>query len=413
MRTIREILALALVLLSAQLMVAYEPTADECRGSLSPYSSGHSIVAAPDTLRPIYLSHVGRHGSRYPASGSYARRVAAWLEKADSSRQLTQAGQRLLATVREVLRLSDGRWGALDSIGFAEHRAIADRMARRCPELFADGRSVVLLASYSPRATLSMYTAAEELQRHAPGLRITLLEDSASNALMRFFDTDTAFIAYHKQGEWRPLYRDFYERVCPTSPARRWVGRAMKLSDEQARELSLWAYYVVAGLDAMGLECHWDRYFTTTELSGLWQCFNYRQYLQRSASVAGSQPIEAARPLLQSIITEADAVLRGDREVTATLRYGHGETLMPLVGLMALRGCYYLTYYDDTVVDNWRDSYISPMAANLQLTFYRSPSGRIYVRGDLNEQPVPLIRGTDSLYVEWPRLRAYLLNFLL
>lgn len=413
MNTGIKLAVLTLTLVVALTVAAYNPTPDECRGSLAPYGDARGIVAAPDTLRPIYISLVGRHGSRYPASGTFARKVESWLSKADSSRSLSKAGAQLLAVVREVLTLSQGRWGALDSLGFAEHRAIASRLQERCPALFADGRSVVMLSSYSPRATLSMYTEAEVLQQSAPGLRIELREDSVSNALMRFFETDTAFTSYLKHGDWKQLYNDFYKRTCPTSPARRWINRGVKLTDEQARELSLNAYYVVAGLDAMGLESHWERYFTAAELSTLWQCFNYRQYLQRSASVAGNQPIEAARPLLQEIITDADAVLRGDRDIAATLRFGHGETLMPLLSLMALRECYYLTYYDDTVADHWRDCYISPMAANLQLTFYRAPSGRVYVRGDLNETPVPLMRGSDSLYVPWDLLRTYLLNFLL
>ena len=93
---------------------------------------------------------------------------------------------------------------------------------------------------------------------------------------------------------------------------------------------------------------------------------------------------------------------------TVNLRFGHAETLMPLLALMHLPGCYYLTNYFDTVGKHWLDFNIVPMAANLQMILFRSDSGKYYLRTDLNEIPVTLIPGDDTLYLPWTRARAYL-----
>ncbi|MDE6269696.1 MAG: hypothetical protein K2M12_02425, partial [Muribaculaceae bacterium] len=102
-----------------------------------------------------------------------------------------------------------------------------------------------------------------------------------------------------------------------------------------------------------------------------------------------------------------------DTVVTVRLRFGHAETLMPLLSLMRLRGCYYLTNYFDTVGLHWRDFDIVPMAANLQLVLFRAnKTGRYYVRASLNERPVPLLPNSEEIYISWTEARNYLMRCL-
>ena len=113
------------------------------------------------------------------------------------------------------------------------------------------------------------------------------------------------------------------------------------------------------------------------------------------------------------MINSAEAALSGNSNIKANLRFAHAETIIPLFGLMALPGCYYLTHYFDSVGKQWQDGYVAPMASNLQLIYFSSPSGKIYVRGDLNEIPITLIRGNDSLYVSWDDLKNFWYQLLL
>lgn len=154
----------------------------------------------------------------------------------------------------------------------------------------------------------------------------------------------------------------------------------------------------------MNLQIDITKYFTKEEFNVLWGISNFRQYIQRTASTVSSVPADIASPLLLDLINTTDKFLADSTSVAPVqLRLGHAETLMPLLSLMRLQGCYYLTNYYDTVGLHWKNFDIVPMAANLQLILFRSKSGKIYVRCDLNEKPVHLIPNDQSLYVEWEK----------
>lgn len=85
---------------------------------------------------------------------------------------------------------------------------------------------------------------------------------------------------------------------------------------------------------------------------------------------------------------------------------------MPLLALMRLQGCYYVTNYFDTVGLHWRDFHVVPMASNIQFTLLRSTSGTLYLRVDLNETPVPLIPGRSEIYTPWTQAMDYLTRCL-
>ena len=77
---------------------AADPTAtnytfDDCRGSLSPYPTIESLQAYADSLTPVYISHIGRHGSRFPASSMHASALLEFLNRADSAATLTGTGK--------------------------------------------------------------------------------------------------------------------------------------------------------------------------------------------------------------------------------------------------------------------------------------------------------------------------------
>ena len=79
---------------------------------------------------------------------------------------------------------------------------------------------------------------------------------------------------------------------------------------------------------------------------------------------------------------------------------------------MHIEGCYYLTNYFETVGLHWRDFYVAPMAANLQLILLRAKSGELYLLTRLNEQSVSLIPNTTTAIVPWAKAREYLLKCL-
>ena len=385
--------------------------ATQCEGSLTPYPTIET-VAYPDSLTPKYISHVGRHGSRYPASSSHCLKLKETLEHAAELGIITPLGKDLLKLTESVIAVSNNRWGALDSLGMAEQRAIATRMVRNFSDVFTDGTQVNALCSYSPRCMMSMFSFVHQMDRMNNKLEFNTATGRKYSYLMRPFDTDTDYIEFSRSKPWEPVYDEFVEEVCPLTALIRVVGKDYPFGDTKtARDLAIIEYYVVAGLEAMGMKQEMNKYFTADEMNALWSCFNLRQYLQRTNTTVSSVPSDISSALLLDIINGIDRACEGVNPSVADLRFGHAETLMPLLSLLRLPGCYYLTNYFDTVGQHWRDFEVVPMAANLQLILFRNVSNsKWYVRVDLNEKPVCLITGDDRIYVPWGEARRYLMD---
>ena len=94
-------------------------------------------TAAPKGYKPFYISHYGRHGSRYHTGTLYFSKAMTPLQKADSLGLLTAEGKSLLAELQELLDIHQGHFGMLSERGLREHRGIAERMYQRFPEVFS------------------------------------------------------------------------------------------------------------------------------------------------------------------------------------------------------------------------------------------------------------------------------------
>lgn len=412
---ITAILVLATVLgLRAADPMATDYSMRQCEGSLTPYPAEVNPAVFPDSLKPVYINHVGRHGSRYPASASNCLKLRQALLRADSLGTITPLGRRLMRLNDLVIERSNNQWGALDSLGMAEQRSIATRMFYNFGEIFSGGASVTAISSYSPRSMMSMYSFTHQLDRMDNRINFITSTGRVNSALMRPFDVDNDYLQFRKDKLWSPAYDAYFATACPTTAIRRVLGNRYPFAtDDEARDLAITEYYVIAGCSCMGIEPGASQYFTKEEYNALWSCFNLRQYLQRTATTVSAVPAEIASALIQDIIATTEGFIGGTNPSVANLRFGHAETLMPLLSLLRLKGCYYMTNYFDTVALHWRDFDVVPMAANLQIILFRAKeSGRYYIRVDVNEKPVPLQPGSTVLYTPWGEARDYMTRCL-
>lgn len=412
----RSLTIIATLLLSIFIARGADPTDtsysfQQCEGSAMPYPVPAESVTLPDSLTAVFINHVGRHGARFPSSPKNVTTLIRELAKADSAKALTPAGEELLTLAKFVSETSRNRWGALDSLGMAEQRGIASRMFRNYGMLFNDTR-INAISSYSPRCVMSMYEFTHQLDRLNNHIEITTSSGRQNSPLMRPFDLDPDFIEWVKNGDWKAAYEMQFETMMPTAPARKlFKGEyAKEMTNDDARKVSFHAFKLLQGLSAMGLPSKMERYFTREEANQAWSCTNLSHYLERTASTLSTLPAEIAAPLLTDLLTTAEAAVEGKQQYAVMLRFGHAETLMPLLSLMHLDGCYYLTNYFDTVALHWKDFHVVPMASNLQMILVKSKSGKMYVRLDLNERPIPLLPGSDIIYTPWEQAREYLLR---
>lgn len=403
----------------AALMLLFNPhtaaqttdyTFRECLGSSMPYPDVSSTTQTPDSLRPIMINHVGRHGARYMSSGKAADNVRKALKNAVRLRTITPLGRRMLRLTEQIIERTAGRWGVLDTLGKAEQMGIGMRMYSDFPSLMRDGR-IKAISSYVPRCIMSMYEMTHQIARLDDKVEIHTSSGRQNNPLLRFFSDNRELEELFATDYFRLALNEASDSMVPRTVLRKMLGSGYpynEIHDQAALTMDI--YSCLAATAAMELRCDISQYVTREEFNAMWSFKNYSQHLVHSASAISDAPAKAARALLDDIITTTDRLIEGDSTVAPVqLRFGHAETLMPLLALMRIPGCYLDSDNPDEVSRQWLDFRIVPMAANFRIIVFRGPKDVIYIRADLNEQPINLIEDDPRIYLPWNEAKAYLL----
>lgn len=366
---------------------------------------------APKGFRPFHISHYGRHGSRYLIADSDYTRVSALLHKADSLGALADRGVELMGRLDSLMLETAGRGGDLSPLGRRQHHDIAARMYANYPEVFNDRAEISARSTLVPRCILSMASFCESLKERNPRLSIGM---ESSNRYMPYicYSTPESNLFNSPDGWWEEVYRKFVKSH--TNPDRL---VSTVFSDEgfvkryvNPEDFMWWIYWLAS--DAQNTECRISFYdfFTSDELFDLWQCFNSVFYA-RHADFGPSEGVhlQNAAPLLRNIIETADAAIESE-ETSAALRFGHDGNVVPLTSLMHLKGCDAVIDEPEDFYKGWCDWKVTPMAANIQLIFYRNPKKpeTVLVKILHNERETSVPVDTDIWpYYDWNDLKAY------
>ena len=132
-----------------------------------------ALSAAPAGYEAFYMSHYGRHGSRWLTNALYYSRPVRVLEQADSAGVLTVQGQRLLRDLRQVRDAAYQRDGDLSDVGAQQHQAIASRMVDNFPSIFSDGAHIDARSTVIIRCILSMQNETMSLRARNPRMTFT------------------------------------------------------------------------------------------------------------------------------------------------------------------------------------------------------------------------------------------------
>lgn len=376
------------------------------------------LSADPEGYIPFYISHYGRHGSRYHYSLDDYRYVTDILEKASAESGLTQLGQQLLDEMKKIRDNADKRAGDLTPLGWEQHRGIARRMMKNFPSVFTgDNKKIDAKSTMVVRCVLSMNAFCQELNRENPKLDIVNdASDKYQNFLCHgkvvneFSDNPAELDAFYKKREPSDdvLYRIFANK----NVVKKYVNK-----DRFVRNL----YYMLVALQGVDVEnldertCSLTKIFTISELAAQWQMQNVYWYMGYAKGPhKGGEGKNSGVYLLDKIREEADAAISGNG-LAANLRFGHDIGLLPLVALLNLDGIGE-TYTDlELLHNNWQDFSIVSMAGNFQMVFYRknnpSASGCQYlVKFLVNEREVKLPASKAPVvgnYYDWNMVRDY------
>lgn len=374
-------------------------------GSSMPYPALTEEVVIPDTLTAVMVNHVGRHGARYPSGPSHTAAIRSTLLRA----ALTLQGERLLAVADSVDRVTAHRWGALDSLGMAEQSGIAARMMERTPELFSDSVRVQAISSYVPRCVTSMYAFLHRISREHPKASVTAASGPQFSPEMRFFSINPLYLQWADTLNRDSILISLPQFEVAQSTLANFVDNAERFTPRERLRFLLALYSTLSIQEAAGGNPDlWRQFVTPAQMEAMWAVNDTRQHLMHSASAQSTIPTAISTPLLLDIIGSFDNfIATGCDSPQIVLRFGHAETLMPLLALMQIPGTVF-TGPTAAVPANWHNYSIVPMAANLQMLLLRSVSGHLYVLTLVNERPVSV--GNLPFIAPWKELRRFLVD---
>ncbi len=367
---------------------------------------------APRGYEPVYISHYGRHGSRYAYTpGAYAV-LLEMLREGATKDNLTPRGEALLAQMEPFWEKARYQVGDLTPLGWAQHQGIARTMVHSFPTAFAKGSRVDACSSSSVRAVVSMASCCSSISREAPRASVYAHQgmldiqatrpNSGSNpfryqgpdALVPYAESSPAFF-FRKF----PQYKDVLGRL--------FRDPSEALGQRDAYDVFFHLYMLVGGMNSIPVEerLDLDGLLTPEEFAILWETDNYerfREYIQYRTPCSS---------IIDDMVAKADERLL-KRERGADLRFGHDHVVMALLMITDLEGFgYYPPSQDDLVY--WFQTFRSSMAANIQMVFYLprcGKSGEPLVKVLLSGEEARLggLASVQGPYYAWKDVKDYL-----
>lgn len=388
-------------------------------------------VKAPEGYTPFYISHYGRHGSRWlPSDSRYI-----WVNQHfDDESNLTPLGKKVKGWLTQVWENAKGNGGKLTKLGEKQHRGIADRMAHNFPQIFAKGNHVQARSSVVDRCAKSMQAFTDELRQLQPSLDMDVKTDSADMAWIAYtspevkaLENRTHIVA--KVSPDRFLHQLFKDITKVDDPMKLMSEIHTIASSIQDVGLNFKSYPRQIEKGLYGL-------FTDEEFKAFYDANNLRMTICNGEYPTNERiPARSAISLWENVEAEADKALASDRP-SATLRFGHDTSLYRLYSLMnmffarpdaccdtdaKMASCKKKSDAMDVVV---------PMAANLQLVFYKKkqwdrayPESNVLVRILCNERNVGELNLNAYIYNDdiedmagnyytWASLKNYMHEYI-
>lgn len=375
---------------------------------------------APKGYKPFYISHMGRHGSRFEDKLDFYNKNISSFERFDSLGVLTEDGKWLLNAMKVIRDTTDGHLGMLTSLGAAEHQDIARRMVQRFPEVWnQDKRNLVMTYSTSSvrvldsrsyfTSSLLSYSPDLEVKKYQSGDEIGGVKVSRMVSGCGLSEEDTKKLEQLKKPTTYP------QNPYPVS----WRRLAEKTftdpenhSDGEVSSLMSGAFFTISfGQCISETMPDVKEYFTPEEAYCFWYPGNYSRYNSPWVINKANRGIGAKKiiPVVRLWITAADEAINGGR-VAADLRFSHDAFVQPVLSLFGTNGNEIITWPEE-IGDGYCSFTSICMGTNIQMIFYKSEKSKdILVKLLHNEREViiPSLKRTNGVYHRWKDVKKYL-----
>lgn len=376
-----------------------------------------ATTAVPKGYEAFYISHFGRHGSRYLISDNDYKVVIDQLEDANKNGALSNLGKDVLNRLQQLWKEVEFRGGDLAPLGEREQRGIAERMFKQYPNVFTKEAKLDASATTVVRVVLSMDAFCERLKELNPSLQLTR---NSGIKWQRYLNhhTPEAIAFRSAKDTWKEEYLKFEAKH--TNPDRLvnsiFSDSNYIIKKVNPSEFMEHLFSIAGGMQNTETKLTLYDLFEKQELFDLWQCGNYRVYVNDANSALNNGIMfENQKPTLKNILENANKVI-ASKGKGATFRFAHDGNLVPLAMLLHLEGSYNSISDPAKFYEAWSNFKIAPMAGNIQIVFFRKPkSDDVLVKFLLHEKEilVPTIQTDIAPYYHWKDVETYYKSLLL
>ena len=385
-------------------------------GTDYPYTfTTEKLTKAPKGYKPFYISHYGRHGSRYYWNAYLYRELDSLLTTAHRKQLLTAEGEAFYERFEAAKDELTTGVSELSDLGWEQHQRIARVMYNNFSEVFKKGGNVLAISSLTGRCVLSMSGFCQELVQCNP--KIEIREQSSRFTLDGVVPGDRQNPVKHDVPKPKPRFEKNRDQFKGVEKLREMViARTFKSTDElterpaSGRSKEQVLHHIgsnlinlYTSLPNIGHEGMMGNLITDEEVAREWEGANLGSY----SWLFPDQYVMI--PILQDIIRKADAVLDGSSDHIADLRFGHDNCLGPLHILMGINGAD-RDPEDPYEVKNCYQNWETCKACNMQLIFYRKGRSNddVLVKCLLNGREASLPVPTESYpYYKWSDFRQF------
>ena len=374
-----------------------------------PVPTGH-LTPAPEGYEPFYISHYGRHGARYMTSDRHYRRLREELDSARTLGILTEYGKDVRRRIRVAAADAKDRAGELTALGARQHRAIARRMYDNYPSLLGRPLSVFANSSNSRRVMLSMAYFCLELKSINPSLDFTMdasehdLYYIKSNKSIVVPDNDTDSGLYRKLSAFKKKMlsgQPQLERMFTDPELAKTFIDPYTFADD--------LYNVAADMYCLPeLNLRFDDVFGEDGMIDGFRAYNASWCLWEGLMPGAKPSYYRIYPLLQNFLDEADEMIASGGH-GLRLRFGHDSVVLPLAYIFGFKEAVNATDDMEDLHHHFSIIRLIPMAANIQLVFFRKDgSDDILVKFLMNENETSIPLTTDCYpYYHWSDVERY------
>lgn len=379
------------------------------------YEAPSKIVEtpAPKGYEPFYVSHYGRHGSRYHAGTAYIKNCIDVFSPLADKGLLTREGMALFRELKAIEQAQSDMIGYLTQKGATEHQQVAHRLYERVPKVFnqSDRPEVLAASSTIQRCIQSMSNFCMQIKAENPLLDVKMY---SGPRYMKYILNGADYP--HNPRHKAILDSVLAARFDPSRAMKAWFNDPEKAAEcfgkLDAAHLCLNVYYISTTVDCLDEQLAGTfGFFTEEELFAFWQYDN----MNNMDSMAFTEenhcgPKIVSDHIMRDILEKADEAVAGNGRA-ADLRFGHDSGLLPLISALGLEGIDKVMPMVRTADPDGIFIYkFMPMCSSLQMIFYKNKKGEVLVKFVRNEEEttIPALKPVKGPYYSWKDVRAYM-----